>query len=219
MWISAVAAFSILLGGCSTIMSGTTQEMSFQSSPDDVMVALTTRVPGEGPEFEWRGNDRILGKTPLTVQIDKAEGRSVEFTKDGYKPVMMKLTTTLDSWFWGNIVFGGFIGSSTDSMSGASHEYSPSQYFVTLNPVTAISTESATLKSDREKAIEFIIRRYTSLLSDLSKGSGDDLVSLMGLLHIQSGKETDTHTKMRALSTVYTDAAIFAQHLTDLYLK
>jgi hypothetical protein len=56
------------------------------------------------------------------------------FSKDGYKPVTMELTTTLDPWFWGNIVLGGFIGSTTDYINGSVNEYSPSQFFVTLTP-------------------------------------------------------------------------------------
>ena len=87
-------------------MDGTSQEMTFQSSPEEVTVTVSGRV---------------IGKTPITSRLDKKSGRSVVFSKDGYRPVTMELTTTLDPWFWGNIVLGGFIGSTTDGFNGAAN--------------------------------------------------------------------------------------------------
>jgi hypothetical protein len=196
--------FLFVLQGCASIMHGTSQEMSFQSSPDEVTVTVTGRV---------------LGKTPVTTRIDKKSGQSVVFSKDGYKPVTMELTTTLDPWFWGNIVLGGFIGSTTDGISGSVNQYSPSQYFVTLTPDGVGSIESSTLKSQREKAKEFIVGHYTNLMANVSRGSGEDFTTLMGLLNIGKDKEADALRKIRALSEVYTDAPAFADQVIALYLK
>ena len=41
-----VLAFS---GGCATIVSGTTQEVSFQSNPEDAKVSVSGRVIGKTP--------------------------------------------------------------------------------------------------------------------------------------------------------------------------
>jgi len=105
--------------GCASIVSGTDQNLSFNSEPDDATVTVAGRV---------------VGKTPLSVQIDKDENLAVTFEKDGYKTFSTQLSTTMDSWFWGNIVIGGVFGSTTDGMSGAMNEFSPDQYFVTLVP-------------------------------------------------------------------------------------
>jgi len=196
--------FLFVLEGCASIMHGTSQEMTFQSSPEEVTVTVTGRV---------------IGKTPVTSRLDKKSGQSVVFSKDGYKPVTMELTTTLDPWFWGNIVLGGFIGSTTDGINGSVNEYSPSQYFVTLTPEGVSSIESSTLKSQREKAREFIVGHYTNLMANISQGGGEDFSTLMGLLNIGKDKEADALRKMRALSEVYTDAPAFADQVTALYLK
>ena len=45
-------------------------------------------------------------------------------------------------WFWGNILFGGVFGSTTDGLSGSVHEYSPSQFFITLVPMTGSPAET-----------------------------------------------------------------------------
>ena len=222
-------ACAAMLGGCASIISGTTQEMSFQSSPDDVVVTLirTVKVPtqistgrNQPTQYVSHEETRILGKTPFTLQLDKVEDQqSVVFSKAGYKPVTMKLTTKLDGWFWGNIVFGGLVGSTTDTMSGAVHEYALSQFFVTLNPEVSTTIDQGTGQPQRDKALAFIVRRYTSLMADLSKGIGEDWGALKGLLHIGQGQEPDARQKIRALAMVYPDIAIFATHVTDLYLK
>lgn len=211
--------WTAMLGGCATMMSGTTQEVSFQSSPDDVVVTVTQRVRDSSTDYMWKDEVRILGKTPLTLQLDKVEHQTVTFSKQGYKPVTMKMATTLDAWFWGNIAFGGLIGTTTDSMSGAINEYSLSQYFVTLTPDGGSGVEDSTLTGQGDKARAFIVRRYTTIMTDLSKGSGEDLSALLSLLHITSEQEADARRKIRALSEVYLDVAVFANHVAELYLK
>jgi hypothetical protein len=67
-----VVIVSSFLYGCASIISGTTQEMTFQSNPDDVLVTISGKV---------------VGKTPTTVQLDKKSGQSVVFSKSGYKPI------------------------------------------------------------------------------------------------------------------------------------
>lgn len=225
-----LASMAMMVAGCATMISGTTQEMSFQSSPEGVIVTLIRAVPDEdywagkaakdaGKKQPTHDETRILGKTPFTLQLDKAEDQSVVFSKEGFKPLTMKLTTQTDPNFWGNIVFGGFVGSTTDSMSGAIYQFSPSQYFVTLVPDLSTPVEHATLQSQRDKALAFIVRRYPSLMANLSQGIGEDWSALMGLLHIGPGQEADARQKIRALAMVYSDIATFATHVTDLYLK
>lgn len=193
-----------MLGACATIMHGTSQEMTFQSSPEEVTVTV---------------GGRILGKTPITSRLDKKADQSVVFSKDGYKPVTMALTTTLDSWFWGNLAGLYVFGSTTDVMNGSVNQYVPSQYFVTLTPDGASNIESFTLKSQREKAKEFIVSHYANLITNLSTEGGEDFSALAGLLHIEKDQQADASRKIHALSQVYSDAPTFADHVMTLYLK
>jgi uncharacterized protein YceK len=202
--ILTIIVCTALLGGCASIMHGTSQEMTFQSSPEEVTVTVS---------------GRIIGKTPVTSRLDKKSGQSVAFSKDGYKPVTMELTTTLDPWFWGNIVLGGFIGSTTDGINGSVNQYSPSQYFVTLTPEGASRMENSTLNSPRDKAREFIVGHYKNLMANVSQGGGEDFSALMGLLNIEKDQQADALRKIRALSEVFTDAPTFANQVTALYLK
>jgi len=198
--VIAVAG-SLVLNACATIISGTKQQMSFQSSPEDVTVTVT---------------GRIIGKTPITVQLDKKSGQTVTFSKDGYKPITMELTTHLDSWFWGNIIIGGLLGSTTDGVSGAVNEYSPTQYLVTLTPEKATKLDGPTTKAPRDKVIEFVLVEYQHVAMELNGGKGEHLDSLLKLLNIPHSKRKDTLKSISVLLADNSDMYAFASQVADL---
>jgi RNase P/RNase MRP subunit p29 len=199
-----IVIVSLFQHGCASIISGTTQEMTFQSNPEDVVVTISGKV---------------VGKTPTTVQLDKKSGQSVVFSKDGYKPITMQLESGMDPWFWGNIVLGGVIGSTTDGISGAVHKYSPNQYFVTLQPEGTNRVDGPTTKSQKDKAKEFIVANYERLAEEIKNGEGDNLAALNSLLNIPTDQQEDSLKKMRTLSEVFTDPPTFADQLSALYIK
>jgi hypothetical protein len=213
-WLALCSAV-LMLPACATLVDGPTQEMTFQSNPEGVTVTVTKRVLDYD---KWIDRDRVLGKTPLTLQMDREEGQRVIFAKEGYKPVEMKLATETNGTFWGNIVIGGLIGSSIDLMSGAVYQYSQSQFFVSLPP-DPNRMDTVALQVEREKAKDFLVRRFTYLVADLSKGEGEDLSATMKVLRVSSGQEGDAKKKLKALSDVYTDPPVFADHVLGLYLQ
>lgn len=222
----------IMLGGCASLVSGTTQAVSFQSVPDDVTVTLITRSPedqywGEkgrkhDPTIDpdgMMGGSRILGKTPFTAQLERSAKRFVVFSKPGYRSAARQLTTGTTGAFWGNILSGGLAGSSTDTVSGAIYEYEPSHYLVTLTPLTSSAVEGSTLHSQTEKIRAFVLLRYASLLGDLSTGRGEDLSALMSLLRIDSGKEAEARHALTGMALAQPDRAAFAATVTERYMK
>lgn len=219
MRLISLGLLALLAGGCATITDGSTQEMSFQSNPEEAVVTVTKRVRDSSTEYMWQDEVRVLGKTPITLRMDREDKQTVTFSKGGYKPLTMKLATTLNGYFWGNLVTGGVFGSTTDSMSGAMYEYSPSQYFVTLIPLSASSIDAATQQSAREKAKGLIVQRYTNLMADLSRGHGEDLQAVLRFLHVDPTQDAEAIRKMQALSQVYPDAAVYADRVIELYLK
>ena len=194
---------AFVMTGCASIITGTTQEVSFQSSPEGALVTV---------------GGRVLGKTPITVQIDKESDPRLEFSKEGYETLVMPLATTIEPWFWGNIILGGLYGSTTDGISGAVYHYSPSHYYVTMTPFGP-KIESFTLKSSRDKTKEFIVARHSALLAELPRGHGEQTNSLIQLLKIDKDKETDAINKLRGLSELFPDAPTFADQVLALYLK
>jgi hypothetical protein len=60
------------------------------------------------------------------------------------------------------------------------YEYSPNQYFATLNPEAPLTLETAALKSRRDKAKEFIVRRFNYLTTDSAREAGRTCEHLSG---------------------------------------
>ncbi len=103
-----------LVFGSATLISGTTQNVSFNSEPEGAIVLVD-------------GVKKC--KTPCTLSLTRGDNESVTFTKKGYKSKTLPLESTYNgvallSIFWDF--------STTDIISGAASEYSPNQYFVEL---------------------------------------------------------------------------------------
>lgn len=195
----------VALAGCASIVSGRTQEVSFTSNPEGATVTV---------------NGRIIGKTPLTANLQKEKGQSLVFSKDGHKTLSMQLETSINGWFWGNIVLGGLIGSTTDGVTGAVYKYAPSQYMVTLEPDGTNRMDGKPARNDQEKAKEYIVVAYKSLIEELAQNNkGEYVRSLLNILRIPEGQQADAISKIRALSEVYKDIPIFADRVVEMYLK
>jgi hypothetical protein len=204
-WLQvAIVLGVLLLAECATIASGTKQQVTIQSSPSDALV----KVDG-----------KPLGRTPLTLQLDKKEKQTLTVEKEDYKTFSTKMSTTLDPWFWGNILFGGLIGTTTDGMSGAIHKYEPNQYIVTLEPVDASRIGASVAKAPMDQAREFIILSYRNLTADLAKGEGDYLDSLTKLLNVPDEQRPQALAKLRGLEAAYTTIPEFADRTVAMFLQ
>lgn len=103
----------LTLSGCASIISGTTQEMTVNTSPQEAECVLRRD-----------GKDIKRLTTPQTVVIKKTK-HDIKITceKDGYAPVVYMVDSEIQGSAWGNIVLSGGIGWAIDSASGADNEY------------------------------------------------------------------------------------------------
>ncbi|MFO1356250.1 MAG: PEGA domain-containing protein [Gammaproteobacteria bacterium] len=161
---SVISAWSLGMAGCASIVTGREQSMTFNSEPDGATVIVAGKT---------------LGKTPITVKVPKDKHMSLTVQKEGYKPFTTQLSTTLEGWFWGNIVIGGLLGSTTDGISGAMYQYSPDQYFVTLVPDRPYGVSDVT-RSRRIK--ELLVTFGHDIRMQLAAGNGEALDQVISLL-------------------------------------
>jgi hypothetical protein len=111
--------FVLFASGCATIIKGTTQTVSINSNVEGAQVIV---------------NGESVGQTPFTGQIKRKSGTTVTVRKQGYQTKTVTLTTEIEAIFWGNIISGGAIGSTTDLTTGAMYYYAPSTLEVDLVP-------------------------------------------------------------------------------------
>lgn len=104
----------MLLSGCSTIIEGSTQTVNISTGMDKQIHAVITSSGGTMPVI-----------LPQALAVNKSSNDLVINIKDGncVLPSTTIVKSHLNPWFWGNIIFGGLIGSTTDSASGAAWEY------------------------------------------------------------------------------------------------
>lgn len=108
-------ALATLLGcsiGCATIMHGSTQDISVNSTPSGASVVC---------------DNKDAGKTPVMLSLKRGDPHTVKVTVPGYLPYELILTKNVSGWVVGNILFGGLIGLAVDAISGGLFYLTPEQ--------------------------------------------------------------------------------------------
>lgn len=110
-------ALSLLsLTGCASIIDGTTQQITVNTSPSGAQCAL------------FRENERIgtIPVTPGSVLIKKTKHDiTIQCVKTGYDIATYLNHSGMTATSFGNIVLSGGIGVIVDSASGADNKYTP----------------------------------------------------------------------------------------------
>lgn len=202
--ISLVILSTILLQGCSSIVSGTTQKISVNSNVKGAEVFL---------------NGKPIGKTPvINAVVKRQESHSLMIKKDGYKDHVQTLHTRFDNWFWGNIILGGVVGSTTDALSGTTHLLDPDSIYIELEE-DGNSAKKTENKDGSAEIRSFVINSYTHLMKDIKMGSGEHLKSLLSMMKIPQEKRVSTVTKLRSMTELYDTVNDFTEEVVKLYQK
>ena len=109
-FVAALAALS----GCTLIMQGTSQSVTFTSEP----AGATVSVAGQ------------TGVTPVTLELPK-DDYQVAFKRAGYEDHSVELRRKISPWFIGSIAMG-LVALSTDIATGAWKEFESTEINVTL---------------------------------------------------------------------------------------
>lgn len=197
-YVYLIAGFSVLMlvNGCASIVSGTDQLVTFNSEPDDAAVVVAGRV---------------IGNTPLSVKVSRVTNQTLSFEKAGYKTYSTPFTTTTNGWFWGNIMFGGLPGSTTDSASGAMYQYSPDNYFTTLTPEGSFGTATTRPRQIREMVIAF----GGEIRTGLAAGRGEELDALLVIMDVAPVDKPAAIHSLKQLAIRNYDDLDFAQGIID----
>lgn len=131
--LALIPAALVILSGCASIVSDSQYPVSVITTP-----------AGATFEVRNRAGDVIhSGTTPGSVTLKsgagyfKGETYTIAFRKEGFADQQTTLNSSLDGWYWGNIVFGGLIGMlAVDPATGAMYKL-PENTATSLTPVTA----------------------------------------------------------------------------------
>jgi len=96
----------VALSGCASIVSKSQYNVAVNSVP-------------EGADFlikDKSGRKVHSGRTPQTVSLNSDAGffqgqtYQVDLSKEGYANTSTTLDSSINGWYWGNILFGGLVG-------------------------------------------------------------------------------------------------------------
>jgi hypothetical protein len=114
------------LGGCATIIDGTTQKITLNTNPPGADCAIN------------RDGSKIaeITSTPGSVKIEKTKRDiTVSCSKPGFETATYFNKSGLNSDVFGNLIIGGPIGLIVDTSTGADNQYEGAVN-VTMLPVS-----------------------------------------------------------------------------------
>ncbi|MGZ9675544.1 PEGA domain-containing protein [Flavobacterium sp. GNP001] len=123
-FISASLAFVLLCSSCATIVSGSKQNVKFESNPSQATILID--------EVE-------VGKTPFEMKLSRKSEHEVLIKLDGYKNYQTTLTKKFNAWYLGNILIGGLVGLIIDPVTGAIYNLTPKQVNAEMTKGTAFN--------------------------------------------------------------------------------
>ena len=114
--------------GCASILSGSTQLVTFTSTPDPVHFEIISK------------SGQVINRltTPTSIELKRGHGYfqgadlTVRAWAEGYAEKQIPVPTRLNGWYIGNLVFGGLIGLLiVDPATGAMYRF-PDQVHINL---------------------------------------------------------------------------------------
>ncbi len=113
--LAALAGF-MACTGCSTVINGTTQSLSVQTTPENGANCALTNDKGQ-----W-----YVSSTPGSVVVHRSNNPlTVQCQKNGYKTTNQAVKSYAKGMLAGNIIAGGVVGAGVDLADGAAFGYPP----------------------------------------------------------------------------------------------
>lgn len=197
--VCAVAVALAFGTGCASIISGSTQLISVNSSVSGADVYL---------------GGQLLGKTPYSGEVERGAEGQLTVKAPGYQDFSFAINKSINSVFWLNIFTGGTLGSSTDYSTGAMYEYEPSTFFAELIPLNASAEESERLMKVAAMR-RFLLMNSEPLVRQLAVGEGTYLESLFRGLEVADSDRESTLQSWRAVYAESTTAVDFSNRMLE----
>jgi hypothetical protein len=109
----------IFSAGCASIVSNKVYPVQIASDPSGARFTVSNR----------NGLEVQSGTTPQVINLEassgyfKGETYKIVLTKDGFDDKIYTVTSSVDGWYWGNILIGGLIGMLiVDPITGAMYK-------------------------------------------------------------------------------------------------
>ena len=168
IWRVAGVTAAVALGGCATMFTGTTDDLTFDANVPDVRLS----IDGE-----------VQGHLPLTIKMSRSfvGGRRfvARFEKPGYETQQFELKREFNTVAILDIS-STLISGGVDVLTGSLMKFSPRDYHVQM-----VEPEPAPSQAELQRTLglyRFALTNYRDLQKDIARGSGDHLVTFAWLI-------------------------------------
>ena len=134
--LTGVCLLAASLTGCANIVSNSKWPVNVQSNPAGAKCTVAKKS----------GLVVHTGETPMILTLDASAGYfsseeyKVDCKKDGYKPTISTIESSMNGWYVGNLLFGGLIGFLiVDPATGAMWKFDDT-HILNLTPVDSAAS-------------------------------------------------------------------------------
>lgn len=120
----------VVIVSCSSIVSGTKQKVSVTTNPNAAVVITSS----SGVEF-------YNGSAPVEIKLPRKNEYSVKIQLEGFQEENVLITKSFNTWYIGNLCFGGIIGFVVDAVNGAMWNLEPEVISIDLKTASNGKTE------------------------------------------------------------------------------
>ncbi len=139
----------LIFTGCASIIDGGSKSVQINSHPEGAKVTISNRA----------GKEVCVQTTPAIVTLERSSGffrgedYKLVFEEAGYYPYETHVESTIDGWYFGNVLFGGLIGIIiVDPATGDMFTLAPREVNCNLvpstTPLTPDELKAAELKAN-----------------------------------------------------------------------
>lgn len=150
----ALSSLAVLLSSCGTVISGTTQEISFDANIKGTKIFI---------------DNKEVCQTPCITTLEKGRGKIlVQAKKNGYEDKTMFIDKQINPMTIVNVASTSFstFGLTTDLTTDGFWEYSPDAFYVVMQ--TEPKTQAEKKQRDYENKIRyFVLQNYGELQSEV----------------------------------------------------
>lgn len=187
---------TMVVAGCATIASGTSQVISVSSNVDGATIYL---------------DEAQIGTTPFAGPVKKGKSM-IRLEAPGYRNENVSLSKSLDPVFWGNIILGGTLGSITDFGTGAAYQYAPASYQVEMR---------ASGQGEEAFVRQLVTRKFAMIFideisRDLRQGGGDHLSALLQIINDGAAVTVDAASVSNAMKLSRGEPVPFGHEVVGL---
>lgn len=139
-YLLALFAATSFCSGCASIVSHSTWPVAIASVPIGANVVVMNR----------QGKEVYSGTTPAALNLKsgssffKRELYTLKFSREGYETKTTTLTSSVNGWYFGNILFGGAIGMLiVDPATGSMYRLDQKEVQVALSQGQSLNLPQA----------------------------------------------------------------------------